>query len=338
MMHQAIHEAINGRNLDYHIARAAMEQMMEGTASEVEMATLLTALRMKGETITEITACAEVMREKGAHIEPKGAVMDIVGTGGDEVGSFNISTTAAFVAAAGGVPIAKHGNRSVSSKSGAADVLEQLGVVLNLSPAQNERVLAETGICFLFAQGYHKSMKNVAPVRKGMGERTLFNVLGPLSNPARATMQLLGVYDPKLVEPMAKVLSNLGVTRGMVVCGNGMDEASLLGENKACEIRFGELKEYSFTPEDLGLARCTVDELRGGSPADNAQITHDVLSGKEQGAKRDIILLNAGIALYLGIDGLQLTDGIARAAELIDSGAAYRKLEQFIAATQEAAQ
>lgn len=338
MMHQAIHEAINGRNLDYHIARAAMEQMMEGTASEVEMATLLTALRMKGETITEITACAEVMREKGAHIEPKGAVMDIVGTGGDEVGSFNISTTAAFVAAAGGVPIAKHGNRSVSSKSGAADVLEQLGVVLNLSPAQNERVLAETGICFLFAQGYHKSMKNVAPVRKGMGERTLFNVLGPLSNPARATMQLLGVYDPKLVEPMAKVLSNLGVTRGMVVCGNGMDEASLLGENKACEIRFGELKEYSFTPEDLGLARCTVDELRGGSPADNAQITRDVLSGREQGAKRDIILLNAGIALYLGIDGLQLTDGIARAAELIDSGAAYRKLEQFIAATQEAAQ
>lgn len=338
MMHQAIHEAINGRNLDYHIARAAMEQMMEGTASEVEMATLLTALRMKGETITEITACAEVMREKGAHIEPKGAVMDIVGTGGDEVGSFNISTTAAFVAAAGGVPIAKHGNRSVSSKSGAADVLEQLGVVLNLSPAQNERVLAETGICFLFAQGYHKSMKNVAPVRKGMGERTLFNVLGPLSNPARATMQLLGVYDPKLVEPMAKVLSNLGVTRGMVVCGNGMDEASLLGENKACEIRFGELKEYSFTPEDLGLARCTVDELRGGSPADNAQITRDVLSGREQGAKRDIILLNAGIALYLGIDGLQLTDGIVRAAELIDSGAAYRKLEQFIAATQEAAQ
>lgn len=338
MMHQAIHEAINGRNLDYHIARAAMEQMMEGTASEVEMATLLTALRMKGETITEITACAEVMREKGAHIEPKGAVMDIVGTGGDEVGSFNISTTAAFVAAAGGVPIAKHGNRSVSSKSGAADVLEQLGVVLNLSPAQNEHVLAETGICFLFAQGYHKSMKNVAPVRKGMGERTLFNVLGPLSNPARATMQLLGVYDPKLVEPMAKVLSNLGVTRGMVVCGNGMDEASLLGENKACEIRFGELKEYSFTPEDLGLARCTVDELRGGSPADNAQITRDVLSGREQGAKRDIILLNAGIALYLGIDGLQLTDGIARAAELIDSGAAYRKLEQFIAATQEAAQ
>lgn len=221
MIQLAIHEAINGRDLDYTIARATMEEMMDGTATDIEMATLLTALRMRGETITEITACAEVMREKGAHIEPKGVVMDIVGTGGDEVGSFNISTTAAFVAAAGGVPVAKHGNRSVSSKSGAADVLEELGVVLSLSPEQNEKVLADTGICFLFAQGYHKSMKNVAPVRKGMGERTIFNVLGPLSNPARATMQLLGVYDENLVMPMAQVLSNLGVTRGMVVCGGG---------------------------------------------------------------------------------------------------------------------
>ncbi|MDY3619382.1 anthranilate phosphoribosyltransferase [Agathobaculum sp.] len=338
MMHTAIHEAINGRDLDYQTARAAMEQMMEGTASEVEMATLLTALRMKGETITEITACAEVMREKGAHIEPRGAVMDIVGTGGDEVGSFNISTTAAFVAAAGGVPVAKHGNRSVSSKSGAADVLEELGVVLNLTPEQNEIVLRDTGICFLFAQGYHKSMKNVAPVRKGMGERTLFNMLGPLSNPARATMQLLGVYDPKLVRPMAQVLANLGVTRGMVVCGGGMDEASLSGTNKACEIRFGKLHEYEFTAADIGLSPCTVDDLRGGSPAENAQITRDVLVGREQGAKRDIILLNAGLALYLGIDGYELSDGIARAAELIDSGAAYEKLTQFIRATQEVSQ
>ena len=221
MIQLAIHEAINGRDLDYAIARATMEEMMDGTATDIEMATLLTALRMKGETITEITACAEVMREKGAHIEPKGAVMDIVGTGGDEVGSFNISTTAAFVAAAGGVPVAKHGNRSVSSKSGAADVLEELDVVLSLLPEQNEKVLADTGICFLFAQGYHKSMKNVAPVRKGMGERTIFNVLGPLSNPARATMQLLGVYDESLVMPMAQVLSNLGVTRGMVVITGG---------------------------------------------------------------------------------------------------------------------
>lgn len=334
MIQQAIHEVINGRDLDYDTARGTMEEMMEGTASDIEMATLLTALRMKGETITEITACAEVMREKGAHIEPKGAVIDIVGTGGDEVGSFNISTTSAFVAAAGGVPVAKHGNRSVSSKSGAADVLEALGAVLALDPAQNERVLAETGICFLFAQGYHKSMKNVAPVRKGMGERTLFNVLGPLSNPARATMQLLGVYDENLVMPMAQVLSNLGVTRGMVVCGGGMDEASLLGENKVCEIRDGKLTPYTFTPQDLGLATCTVADLRGGSPTENAIITRDVLSGDARGHKRDEVLLNAGIALYLGIDGIELTDGIAKAAALIDSGAALRKLEQFIAATQ----
>lgn len=279
MIQLAIHEAINGRDLDYTIARTTMEEMMDGTATDIEMATLLTALRMKGETITEITACAEVMREKGAHIEPKGAVMDIVGTGGDEVGSFNISTTAAFVAAAGGVPVAKHGNRSVSSKSGAADVLEELGVVLSLSPEQNERVLAETGICFLFAQGYHKSMKNVAPVRKGMGERTIFNVLGPLSNPARATMQLLGVYDENLVMPMAQVLSNLGVTRGMVVCGGGMDEASLIGTNKVCEIRDGKLTPYELDPTEYGLSLCTVDELRGGSPKANAQITRDILSG-----------------------------------------------------------
>jgi len=327
MIQLAIHEAINGRDLDYAIARATMEEMMDGTATDIEMATLLTALRMKGETITEITACAEVMREKGAHIEPKGAVMDIVGTGGDEVGSFNISTTAAFVAAAG----------SVSSKSGAADVLEELGVVLSLTPEQNEKVLADTGICFLFAQGYHKSMKNVAPVRKGMGERTIFNVLGPLSNPARATMQLLGVYDENLVMPMAQVLSNLGVTRGMVVCGGGMDEASLIGENKVCEIRDGRLTPYQLSPEKYGLSLCTVDDLRGGSPKVNAQITRDILSGREQGAKREEILLNAGIALYLGLDGLTLADGIKKAAELIDSGAALAKLDQFAAATQEAA-
>ena len=311
MIQLAIHEVINGRDLDYAIARATMEEMMDGTATDIEMATLLTALRMKGETITEITACAEVMREKGAHIEPKGA--------------------------AGGVPVAKHGNRSVSSKSGAADVLEELGVVLSLTPEQNEKVLADTGICFLFAQGYHKSMKNVAPVRKGMGERTIFNVLGPLSNPARATMQLLGVYDENLVMPMAQVLSNLGVTRGMVVCGGGMDEASLIGENKVCEIRDGRLIPYQLSPEKYGLSLCTVDDLRGGSPKVNAQITRDILSGREQGAKREEILLNAGIALYLGLDGLTLADGIKKAAELIDSGAALAKLDQFAAATQEAA-
>ena len=336
MIQLAIHEAINGRDLDYTIARATMEEMMDGTATDIEMATLLTALRMKGETITEITACAEVMREKGAHIEPKGAVMDIVGTGGDEVGSFNISTTAAFVAAAGGVPVAKHGNRSVSSKSGAADVLEELGVVLSLSPEQNERVLAETGICFLFAQGYHKSMKNVAPVRKGMGERTIFNVLGPLSNPARATMQLLGVYDEYLVEPLARVLVSLGVKRGMVVYGQDkLDEISLSAPTSVCEIRDGWYKSYVITPEDFGFDRCTKDDLKGGAPEENAAITRAILSG-EKGHKRNAVLMNAGAALYIGGKAESMKDGIALAAELIDSGKALETLERFIAVSNRA--
>ena len=244
MIQDAIHQVINNKDLDYDTARAVMSEMMDGTATDVQMATLLTGLRMKGETITEITACAEIMREKAVKLKHKMPVMDIVGTGGDEAGSFNISTTSAFVAAAGGIHIAKHGNRSVSSRSGAADVLERLGAVLTLTPEQSEQVLEETGICFLFAQAYHLSMKNVAPVRKGMSERTIFNILGPLSNPAGATMQLLGVYDQALVEPLAQVLVNLGVTRGVAVCGNGMDEASLVGANTICEIRFGKTTYY----------------------------------------------------------------------------------------------
>lgn len=337
MIQEALHEVINGNDLSYEMARAVMTEMMEGTASQIQMAAFLTALRMKGETIPEITACAEVMREKALKLEHDMPVIDIVGTGGDEVGSFNISTTAAFVVAAGGVPVAKHGNRSVSSKSGAADVLEHLGAVLSLTPEQSSKVLKQSGICFLFAQSYHASMKNVAPVRKEMKERTIFNILGPLSNPASATMQLLGVYDEKLVQPMAQVLMNLGVTRGVAVCGNGMDEASLIGPNRICEIRFGKITYYDITPEHVGLSPCTIEDLKGGSPEENAAITRGILNGEIRGHKRDIILLNAGIALYLGIDGITLEEGIQKAAELIDSGAAYAKLEQFIQATQEAA-
>lgn len=335
MIQDAIHQVINGKNLDYETAKAIMSEMMDGTATDIQMATLLTGLRMKGETITEITACAEVMREKGTKLKHKMPVMDIVGTGGDEAGSFNISTTSAFVAAAGGISIAKHGNRSVSSRSGAADVLEQLGAVLTLTPEQSEKVLEDTGICFLFAQTYHRSMKNVAPVRKGMKERTIFNILGPLSNPAGATMQLLGVYDPSLVEPLAQVLVNLGVTRGVAVCGNGMDEASLIGTNTICEIRFGETTYYTLTPEDLGLSRCTLDDLKGGTPEENAEITKGILNGTIHGPKRDVVLLNAGIALYLGIDHISLKEGIQMAEDLIDSNKAYEKLQQFVAATQQ---
>lgn len=335
MIQDAIHQVINNKDLDYDTARAVMSEMMDGTATDVQMATLLTGLRMKGETITEITACAEIMREKAVKLKHKMPVMDIVGTGGDEAGSFNISTTSAFVAAAGGIHIAKHGNRSVSSRSGAADVLERLGAVLTLTPEQSEQVLEETGICFLFAQAYHLSMKNVAPVRKGMSERTIFNILGPLSNPAGATMQLLGVYDQELVEPLAQVLVNLGVTRGVAVCGNGMDEASLVGANTICEIRFGKTTYYSIHPEDLGMNPCTLEDLKGGTPEENAEITKGILNGSIHGPKRDVVALNAGIALYLGIDDISLKDGIQLAQELIDSGKAYEKLEQFVQATQQ---
>ena len=312
-----------------------MEEMIDGTATQAQMGGLLMALSMQGETIDEITAFAEVMREKGVKIKPEREVIDIVGTGGDQVGTFNISTTSAFVVAAGGVPVAKHGNRSVSSRSGAADVLEKLGVEVALTAEQNEKVLNETGICFMFAPVYHSSMKYAAPVRKELGVRTVFNILGPLSNPAAATMQLLGVYDKELAGTMAEVLSNLGVTRGVAVCGeDGLDEITLTGETDVHEIRFGEITSYTITPEQFGLSRCPLADLIGGTPEENAQITMDILIGKETGAKRDVVLMNAGMALYLGIDGISLAEGVEKAKELIESGAALKKYEEFREATK----
>ena len=324
-----------GENLDYGQSYWLMDQVMSGELGEARLASFLTAMAIKGATVDEIHGLADGMQDHAAHVELPSRALDIVGTGGDGYKTVNISTMSAIVLAAMGIPLVKHGNRASTSKSGSADVIEALGVNLDLDADALRRVFDEVGIAFLFANKMHPSMRFAAPVRRSLGFPTAFNVLGPLSNPARATMQLLGVYDEKLVLPMAQVLSNLGVTRGMVVCGGGMDEASLLGENHVCEIRFGKLSPYSFRPGDLGLQNCTVDDLRGGLPAENAVITRNVLSGKERGAKREEILLNAGIALYLGIDGYELTDGIARAAELIDSGKAYQKLEQFIRATQE---
>lgn len=336
MIKEAIYQLINGNDLTYEQAREVMEEMMTGTATQAQMGGFLTALRMQGETIDEITAFATVMREKGVKIEPKREVIDIVGTGGDEVGTFNISTTSAFVVAAGGVPVAKHGNRSVSSKSGAADVLERLGANLNLTPEQNEKVLNACDVCFLFAQKYHSSMKYAAPVRKELGVRTVFNILGPLSNPAAATMQLLGVYDKKLAKPLAQVLSNLGVTRGVAVCGeDGLDEITLTGETDVHEIRFGEITSYSITPEQFGLRRCALQELIGGTPEENAQIARDILTGKERGPKRDIVVMNAGMSLYLGKDGISLEEGVQMAQDILDSGKAYKKLQQFVKLTNE---
>lgn len=338
MIQQAIHDVMEGKDLSFDMMKQVMEEMMEGTATQAQMGALLAALRMKGETVEEITACATVMREKGLKINPVREVIDIVGTGGDEVGTFNISTTAAFVVAAGGVPVAKHGNRSVSSKSGAADVLERLGARLDLTPQQSEKVLEETGICFLFAQVYHSSMKYAAPVRREMGARTIFNILGPLSNPAGATMQLMGVYSEKLVEPLARVLSNLGVTRGLVVNGgDGLDEVTLTGVTHMCEIRNGELRCYDALPEQYGLHSCKLEDLLGGTPEENAQITLDILTGKERGPKRDEVVYNAAMSLYLGIDGVTVKECVEMAEELIDSGKAKAKLDAFVKLTNEVA-
>lgn len=335
MIQEAIHKVINGQDLAYDEAVQAMKEIMMGEASQIQMATFLTALRMKGETITEITACAEGMRSVGTHLQPGKEVLEIVGTGGDEVGTFNISTTSAFVIAAAGIPVAKHGNRSVSSKSGAADILEKLGVNLMLEVDEAKKVLDDTDMVFLFAQKYHAAMKNVGPVRKEMKERTIFNILGPLTNPANATRQLLGVYDKDLVEKMAQVLSNLGVTRGLSVHGSdGLDEITVTGPTYCCEIRDGKLKSFTITPEQFGLKCYDLKEVIGGSPEENVQITKDILSGKEQGAKRDIVLLNAGMAIYVGRDDISMEDAVKLAAEMIGSGKAYEKMEAFVKATQ----
>ena len=331
---EAIHEVINGKDLSYEMAQGAMKEIMSGEASQILMATYLTALRMKGETITEITASAQAMRDLGVHVKPDYDVLEIVGTGGDEVGTFNISTTSAFVIAAAGIPVAKHGNRSVSSKSGAADVLESLGADITIDDKKSKEVLDKVKMSFLFAQYYHSSMKNVGPVRKEMGERTIFNILGPLTNPANASIQLLGVYNNDLVEKLAEVLKNLGVKRGMAVCGNdGLDEITLTGPTHCCEIRDGGLTSFDITPEQFGFETCDLEELIGGTPQENAQITRDILSGKETGAKRNVILMNAGIAIYLGKEGITMEEGVALAKEMIDSGKALEKLEEFVKET-----
>ena len=335
MIQEAIHKVINKQDMTYDETLQTMQKIMTGEATPVQMAAFLTALRMKGETITEITACAEGMRSVGTHLEPECEVLEIVGTGGDEVGTFNISTTSAFVIAASGVPVAKHGNRSVSSKSGAADVLEKLGVNLSLEVDQAKKVLQDTDMVFLFAQKYHLAMKNVAPVRAAMKERTIFNILGPLTNPANASRQLLGVYDTELVEKLAQVLMNLGVKRGMAVCGSdGLDEITVTGPTHCCEIRNGALHSFDITPEKFGMKRSNIADIIGGTPEDNAQIARDILCGRERGAKRDIVLLNAGTGIFIGRDDITMEDSIKLAAEMIDSGKAYEKMEQFVKATQ----
>ncbi len=335
MIQQAVYRLLAGENLTLQDTKAVMMEMMEGQATHAQMGSFLTAMRMKGESIEEITACAQVLREKCTKLNPPADVLDIVGTGGDELFTFNISTVSAFVVAAGGVPVAKHGNRSVSSKCGSADLLEALGVNINLNAAQSEKVLSEIGICFMLAQVYHSAMKYVAPVRRELGVRTLFNIIGPLANPAGATLQLLGVYDENLVEPLAGVLLNLGVKRAMVVHGHdGLDEITLTGTSTICEVADGKLNSYFITPEQFGLTPCTLPELVGGNPQENADIARRILSG-EKGAKRDIVVMNAACCLYMGKNDITMRECVRLAEKLLDSGAALQKLEDFIRLSNE---
>ena len=310
-----------------------MNEIMDGQASDVQMSSYLTALSLKGETIEEITGSAAGMREHCIKLLNDEDVLEIVGTGGDGSNSFNISTTSSIVIAASGVKVAKHGNRAASSKCGAADVLESLGIKIDVSPQKSATILNKINICFLFAQNYHIAMKYVAPIRRELGIRTVFNILGPLTNPAGANMQVMGVYEEALVEPLAEVLSNLGVKRAMVVYGqDGLDEISLSAPTTVCEVKDGSYISYTITPEQFGMTRCQKEDLIGGSPEFNAKITRDILRGVK-GPKRDAVLLNAGAAIYIAGRTKTMQEGIDLATQLIDEGKALTKLEEFIKET-----
>ena len=334
MIKEAIIKLSKKQDLAYAEAEAVMDEIMSGQATPVQMSAYLTALALKGETIDEITASAAGMRAHCIKLLHNLDVLEIVGTGGDGSNSFNISTTSSLVIAAGGVPVAKHGNRAASSKSGAADVLEALGVKITLTPERSAEILKKINICFLFAQNYHIAMKYVAPIRKELGIRTVFNILGPLSNPAGANMELMGVYDQSLVEPLAQVMANLGVNRGMVVYGqDSLDEISMCAPTSVCEIRDGKFTSYEITPEQFGYERCEKGALTGGTPAENAEITKAILKGEEKGSKRQAVCLNAGAALYIAGKAASIEEGVKLAESLINSGAALKKLEEFVEET-----
>lgn len=333
MIKEATSKIIDKKDLTFYEASAVMDEIMSGKTSQVQTAAFLAALSTKGETIDEITACAQEMRKHGLRVKHDFDLLEIVGTGGDGAKTFNISTTSAIVVSSGGVKVAKHGNRAASSKSGAADVLEALGVNINLTPEQCMKMLTDIDICFMFAQKFHTSMKYVGPVRKELGIRTIFNLLGPLTNPAAATMQVLGVYSEKLLEPMAKVLSNLGVKRGLAVYGKDkLDEISVSAPTAVCEFNNGDFRTYEISPTDFGLKLSSKSDIVGGTPEENASITLEVLSG-EKGAKRDAVIMNAGAGLYVAGKADSLKECVELAAELIDSGKAKAKLDAMISAS-----
>ena len=328
-----INEAIsNGQDLTRAEMVAVMDEIMGGEADSIQTAGLLTALQIKGATIEEITASAISMRNHADVMDTNMDITEIVGTGGDKSNSFNISTTSAFVAAAAGVKVAKHGNRAASSKSGAADVLEKLGLNLMLEKEKSLEMLEKLNFCFLFAVKYHAAMKYVAPVRKTLGIRTIFNILGPLTNPAKANMQVLGVYSKELVNPMSRVLSNIGVKRGMTVFGmDGLDEISASDKTYVCEFRDGWFKEYEIEPEDFGYKKCDKSELEGGTPEENAEITRNILNGTLRDGKRNAVCLNAGAAIYVAGKADSLAEGIKIAEETIDSGKAIERMNEIVA-------
>lgn len=334
MIKEAIVKIVNKEDLSYDEAYTVMNEIMSGKTTPTQNSAFLAALSTKStraETISEIAGCAAAMRDYAVKLETGMDLFEIVGTGGDNSQSFNISTTSALVAAAGGMKVAKHGNRAASSKCGTADCLEALGVNIEQSPDRCIELLNEVGMCFFFAQKYHTSMKYVGAIRKELGFRTVFNILGPLTNPGSPKMQLLGVYDEYLVEPLAQVLINLGVRRGMVVYGQDkLDEISLSAPTTVCEFKDGWFKSYIIKPEDFGFNSCSKQELVGGTPQENAAITLAILQGKEKGAKRNTVLLNAGAALYIGGKADSFNDGVQLAAKLIDSGRALATLEKFI--------
>lgn len=336
MIVEAIKRIIENKNLTREEASQAMDTIMKGEATSAQIAAFITALRMKGETIDEITGCAEKMREHAMNIFPHHKnLIDTCGTGGDVSGTFNISTVSAFVAAGAGVAVAKHGNRSVSSHCGSADLLEALGVKIDIEPKKVEECINVVGIGFIFAPNFHKAMKFAAPVRKEIGVRTIFNILGPLTNPARASAQVLGVFKAELTEVMAKVLGNLGTKHALVVHGmDGLDEISISDRTKVSELKDGKVRTYFIEPKSFGIKKAKREEILGGSKEDNAEIAVRILKNEEKGAKRDIVLINAAAAIYVSGIAKDLKEGIKLASAAIDSGAAYNKLKQIMEFSQ----
>lgn len=333
MIKEAILKVYKNEDLTYDEAYQTMDEIMSGEASEVQMSAYLTAMSMKGETIDEITASAEAMRAHCVRLLNDRDVLEIVGTGGDGSNTFNISTTSSIIISAAGVPVAKHGNRSASSKCGAADVLEELGVNIHIEPEKSLKCLKEINLCFLFAQNYHIAMKYVAGVRKELSIRTIFNILGPLTSPAGASMEVLGVYERELVEPLTEVLKNLGVKSAVTVYGlDGMDEISASDKTAVCELKNGEIMSYEISPEYFGMEMASKDDLVGGDAKENAQITLSILKG-EKGPRRNAVLLNSAAGLYISGKVESLRDGVEMAAEIIDSGKALKQLERFIECT-----